>query len=172
MIDREITNVKKGLPAGIVIKMNNLEERVLISKLYEASNAGVKIQLIVRSVCCLIPGIEGQSENITVKRIVDRYLEHGRIFLFHNNGSKDVFMGSADWMNRNIYGRIEVCFPIYDQELKIRLIEILNLQLKDTVQAVELNEELQNNYCAGEVHIRSQEAIYGFLKQTTAHTIE
>jgi polyphosphate kinase len=172
LIDREIAHARQGLPAGIVIKMNNLEERILISKLYEASNAGVEIQLIIRSVCCLIPGIEGQSENITVKRIVDRYLEHGRIFLFHNNGEKDVFMGSADWMNRNIYGRIEVCFPIYDHELKIRLIEILNLQLKDTVQAVELNEELQNNYCDGEVHIRSQEAIYGFLKEATVHTIK
>ena len=173
LIDREISNAKKGLPCGIVIKMNNLEERVLISKLYEASAAGVKIQLIVRSVCCLIPGIEGQSENITVKRIVDRYLEHGRIFLFHNNGEKEVYMGSADWMNRNIYGRIEVCFPICDQELKIKLIEILNLQLNDTVQAVELNKELQNNYCAGEVEIRSQQAIYSFLKETTtAHPIE
>ncbi|QNK63175.1 polyphosphate kinase 1 [Pedobacter sp. PAMC26386] len=172
LIDQEIAYVKQGLPAGIVIKMNNLEERVLIAKLYEASNAGVKIQLIVRSVCCLIPGVEGQSENITVKRIVDRYLEHGRVFLFHNHGKQDVFMGSADWMNRNIYGRIEVCFPIYDHELKIRLIEILNLQLADTVQAVELNEELQNNYCAGAVQIRSQQAIYDFLKETTTHTIE
>ncbi|WP_052495980.1 polyphosphate kinase 1 [Pedobacter lusitanus] len=172
LIDQEIANARQGLPAGMVIKMNNLEERVLISKLYEASNAGVKIQLIIRSVCCLIPGIEGQSENIIVKRIVDRYLEHGRVFLFHNNGAEDVFMGSADWMNRNIYGRIEVCFPIYDQELKIRLIEILNLQLKDTVQAVELNEELQNNYCSGEVQVRSQQAIYDLLKETTVHTIE
>ncbi|MBB6269818.1 polyphosphate kinase [Pedobacter cryoconitis] len=172
LIDWEITNARKGLPAGIIIKMNNLEERVLITKLYEASNAGVQVQLIVRSVCCLIPGVKGQSENIKIKRIVDRYLEHGRIFLFHNNGSKDVFMGSADWMNRNIYGRIEVCFPIYDQELKIRLIEILNLQLEDTVQAVELNEELQNNYCAGEVNIRSQEAIYGFLKGITTQATE
>jgi polyphosphate kinase len=172
LIDREIANARGGLSAGIVIKMNNLEERILISKLYEASNAGVKIQLIVRSVCCLIPGIQGQSENITVKRIVDRYLEHGRIFLFHNNGLKDVFMGSADWMNRNIYGRIEVCFPIYNQELKIRLIEILNLQLKDTVQAVELNKELQNNYCAGEEKIRSQQAIYSLLKEAAAYTIK
>jgi len=172
LIDREIQNAKKGLPSGITIKMNNLEEKILIAKLYEASNAGVQIRLIVRSVCCLIPGIPEQSENIIVKRIVDRYLEHGRIFLFHNNGEQELFMGSADWMNRNIYGRIEVCFPVYNEELKIRLIEILNLQWRDTVQAVELNEELQNNYCQGEIESRSQQAIYEFLKENTVPTIE
>jgi polyphosphate kinase len=102
LIDREIVNAGKGLPSGITIKMNNLEEKVLISKLYDASNAGVKIDMIIRSVCCLIPGVKGQSENIRLKRIVDRYLEHGRVFVFHNNGQPEVFMGSADWMNRNI----------------------------------------------------------------------
>lgn len=166
LIDREIVNAKKGLPAQITIKMNNLEEKTLISKLYEASGAGVKVQLIVRSVCCLIPGVKGQSENITVRRIVDKYLEHGRIFLFHNNGKEELFMGSADWMNRNIFGRIEVCFPIYDDSLKSRLTEILDLQLADTVQAVELNEALQNNYVSGDPAIRSQEAIYRFLAPT------
>ncbi|MET1054154.1 MAG: polyphosphate kinase 1, partial [Pedobacter sp.] len=167
LIDREIENAKQGLSARMVIKMNNLEEKVLISKLYEASNAGVKIEMIIRSVCCLIPGVPGQSENITIKRIVDRYLEHGRIFVFHNNGNKEVYMGSADWMNRNIYGRIEVCFPVYDSSLKARLIEILDLQLNDTVQAVELNEELQNNYSAGEPRISSQRAIYDLLKEAS-----
>lgn len=166
LIEREIVNAKKGLPAQITIKMNNLEEKILISKLYEASGAGVKVQLIVRSVCCLIPGVKGQSENITVRRIVDKYLEHGRIFLFHNNGKEELFMGSADWMNRNIFGRIEVCFPIYDDSLKSRLTEILDLQLADTVQAVELNEALQNNYVSGDPAIRSQEAIYRFLIPT------
>jgi len=162
LIDREISNAGKGLPSGITIKMNNLEEKVLISKLYEASNAGVRIELIVRSVCCLIPGVPGQSEHITIKRIVGRYLEHGRIFVFENNGDKEVFMGSSDWMNRNIYSRIEVCFPIYDQSLKAELIAILDLQLRDTVQAVELNEELQNSYHKGEPLIDSQQGIYQF----------
>ena len=170
LVDREILNAQKGLPAQILIKMNNLEEKVLISKLYDASNAGVKVQLIIRSVCCLIPGVAGQSENITIRRIVDRYLEHGRIFVFHNNGEEEVFMGSADWMNRNIYGRIEVCFPIYDGSLKSRLIEMLNLQLNDTVQAVALNEELQNTYITGEPRISSQRAIYELL--TEAKTVE
>jgi len=165
LIDREIVNAGKGLPAGIMIKLNNLEEKTLISKLYDASSAGVKIQLIVRSVCCLVPGIPGQSENITVKRIVDKYLEHGRIFLFHNSGKEELFMGSADWMNRNIYSRIEVCFPVYDDKLKIRLIEMLNLQWEDTAQAVELNQEMQNNYLTEGEGIRSQQAIYSLLKE-------
>jgi polyphosphate kinase len=168
LIDREIVNAGKGLPARITIKMNNLEERILISKLYDAANAGVKIELIVRSVCCLIPGIPGQSEHITVKRIVDRYLEHGRIFVFHNNGEKEIYMGSADWMNRNVYSRIEVCFPVYDNSLKTRLLEMLNLQLNDTVQAVELNQELQNNYSTAAEGISSQRAIYELLARERA----
>jgi len=144
LIDREIAFAKAGKPAEIILKMNNLEERVLIDKLYEASQAGVKIQMIVRSICCLIPGIKGMSENISIRRIVDRYLEHGRVFIFNNDGSKDVFLGSADWMNRNIYHRIEVCFPVYDEGIKQEIINIINLQLQDNVQAVELNQELQN----------------------------
>ncbi|TDQ11324.1 polyphosphate kinase 1 [Pedobacter metabolipauper] len=134
LIDREISNAVKGLPAGITIKLNNLEEQVLISKLYEASQAGVKIQLIVRGICCLIPGVTGLSEHITVTRIVDRYLEHGRIFIFENNEDTEIFLGSADWMNRNIYSRIEVCFPVYDQNLKNMILKLIKLQLKDDVQ--------------------------------------
>jgi polyphosphate kinase len=131
LIDQEISNTKAGRDSGIIIKMNNLEERILISKLYEASRAGVKIQLLIRGICCLVPGVKNQSENITVTRIVDRYLEHGRIFIFHNNGAEDVFMGSSDWMNRNIYSRIEVCFPIYNENLKLVIREMINLQLND-----------------------------------------
>ncbi|WP_442588330.1 polyphosphate kinase 1 [Pedobacter sp. AW31-3R] len=164
LIDREILHAQQGLTAGIRIKLNNLEEKVLISKLYEASSAGVKVELLVRSVCCLVPGVAGQSENIAIRRIVDRYLEHGRIFIFHNQGNKEVFMGSADWMNRNIYGRIEVCFPVYDAELKGQLMEIMDIQFRDTQQAVELNEELQNNYLTPADPLRSQETIYDFLK--------
>ncbi|CAN5526328.1 RNA degradosome polyphosphate kinase [soil metagenome] len=114
VIDQEIDNARQGLSAGITIKLNNLEEKELISKLYEASKAGVPVKLIVRSICCLKPGQPGVSENIQVTRIVDRYLEHGRIFIFNNNNNEQIFLGSADWMNRNIYSRIEVCFPVYD----------------------------------------------------------
>jgi polyphosphate kinase len=164
LIDREINNVKNGLPAAITIKMNNLEEEVLIGKLYEASNAGVKIQLIVRSICRLVPGLPGQSENISIKRIVDRYLEHGRVFMFHNNGNEEVFMGSSDWMNRNIYRRIEVCFPIYNQQLKDELRQIIKYQLDDNLQAVRIDRELSNApvELTGSL-VRSQEAIYKYL---------
>jgi polyphosphate kinase len=161
LIDREIAFAKTGEPASIVIKMNNLEERVLINKLYEASRAGVKISMIVRSVCCLIPGIAGMSENITIRRIVDRYLEHGRVFIFNNDGNKEVFLGSADWMNRNIYHRIEVCFPVYDDAVKKEIIQIVELQLQDNVQAVTLNEELENSQVAtGKPVVQAQREIY------------
>lgn len=165
LIDQEITNAKQGLPASITIKLNNLEERTLIAKLYKASQAGVKISLIVRSICCLIPGVQGMSENITIRRIVDRNLEHGRIFIFHNNGDKKVFLGSADWMNRNIYRRVEVCFPVYDDHIKAEVLQLINLQLNDNVQAVRLNNELQNiNIQPVPPLVQSQKAIYEFLK--------
>ncbi len=164
MIDREIAFAKKGLPASIIIKMNNLEDRVLISKLYEASAAGVKISMIVRSICCLIPGVKGMSENITVIRIIDRYLEHGRIFVFNNNGDHELYLGSADWMNRNIYRRIEVCFPIYDRGMKEELLAVLNYQLRDTVQAVRIDRNGENIPISPEAgNIQSQKSISELL---------
>lgn len=164
LIQREIDHAKQDLPAGITIKLNNLEEQVLISKLYEASQAGVKIQLIIRGICCLIPGQPGLSENITVRRIVDRFLEHGRIFIFQNHDAEEIYMGSADWMNRNIYSRIEVCFPLYDADLKRVIKEIITLQLKDNVQAVNITATLQNEELHAEPGLRSQEAIYRLLQ--------
>jgi polyphosphate kinase len=164
LINREIEFAKQGLPAAIIIKINNLEERVLINKLYEASQAGVKISLIVRSICCLIPGVKGMSDNITIKRIVDRYLEHGRAFIFNNNGNKQVFLGSADWMNRNIYHRIEVCFPVYDEDIKATIIKIIGLQLADNIQAVYIDQNLQNvKIKATAPLIQSQQEIYHLL---------
>ena len=163
LIDIEIKNARNGLPSGITIKLNNLEEEVLISKLYEASNAGVKIDLIVRSICCLIPGVPDMSANISVRRIVDRYLEHGRIFLFHNNGDELVYLGSSDWMNRNIYHRVEVCFPLYDQDLKNEIKNILSLQLQDDIAAVLLDEKMNNVPVKDQGRsIRSQESIYEY----------
>jgi polyphosphate kinase len=164
MIDREIENANKGLPAAIIIKLNNLEERVLITKLYDASRAGVKISLIVRSICCLVPGVPGMSENITIKRIVDRYLEHGRVFIFHTNGDPEVYMGSADWMNRNIYRRIEVCFPVTDAGIKDEIIAMVNLQWNDNVKAVMLNDKIENVPILNDKpRIQSQQAICEFL---------
>lgn len=166
LIDNEIQNKRKGLAAGITIKLNNLEEKSLIEKLYEASNAGVKIQLIVRGICCLVPGIPGRSENITVRRIVDRYLEHGRIFVFENNGNPLLFMGSADWMNRNIYHRIEVCFPVYEPILKEEMLDILKIQLDDNVKASLLGASLENIPVRNEKEpTRSQEKIHEYLKR-------
>ncbi|WP_421939122.1 polyphosphate kinase 1 [Pedobacter sp.] len=165
LIDREINYARAGEQAEITIKMNNLEEKVLIDKLYEASTAGVKINMIVRSICRLIPGVPGMSENITVTRIVDRYLEHGRIFIFGNNGQTEVYLGSADWMNRNIYRRIEVCFPIYDQHIKDELINLVKIQKEDNTQAVIIDEQM-NNVPVNNSHkpVESQLEIYNFLK--------
>jgi polyphosphate kinase len=161
LIDREISNAKKGKEASIIIKLNNLEDRVLISKLYDASKNGVKISLLVRSVCCLVPGVKGMSENISVKRIIDRYLEHGRIFIFHNDNDPDIVLGSADWMNRNIYRRIEVCFPLKDQGLKAEVLKIINLQLQDNQQAVFIDGQCSNTSITDDALsiVRSQKVI-------------
>lgn len=165
LIDREIEHALQGKPAGITIKMNNLEEKVLINKLYEASNSGVKIEMIVRGICRLIPGVKGMSENIKVTRIVDRYLEHGRIFVFHNLGKQDLYLGSADWMNRNIYRRIEVCFPIYDEQIKTEILDLIEIQKQDNVQAVLIDEKMDNiPVTAGKNTVSSQQGIYQYLK--------
>ncbi len=166
LIDREIALANQGIEAGITIKLNNIEDKVLITKLYQASHAGVRIKLIVRGVCCIIPGVVNMSENISVIRIVDRYLEHGRIFIFNNNGLPLIFMGSADWMNKNIYYRIEVCFPVYDEKIKATIIEMVNSQLADNVKAVQLNEQMQNisiKVDNNQPLIRSQKLIYNLL---------
>jgi polyphosphate kinase len=164
LIDREVGWAKQGVPSKIIIKLNNLEEKKLISKLYEASQAGVTVQLFVRSICCLVPGVKGMSENITVKRIVDRYLEHGRVFIFHNGGDQEIFLGSADWMDRNIYRRIEVCFPVYDREIQQQIKDIIGFQWRDDKQAVQLDNRLQNRPVTEGEGIRSQEAIYRYLQ--------
>jgi polyphosphate kinase len=166
MIDREIKNAKKGLPSNIIIKLNNLQERDMINRLYEASEAGVKVQLLVRSICCLAAGLEKQSENITVHRIVDRYLEHARVFVFHNNGEPHYYMGSADWMNRNLHSRIEVIFPVYDKKLQEELDHILQLQLTDNSKAVLVNTSLSNERVPnnGGPALAAQQNIYEYVK--------
>ena len=167
LIEQEIEWAKQGVEATISIKINNLEEQVLIKKLYEASTAGVKINLIVRGICCLVPNVPNLSENIIVTRIVDRYLEHGRIFVFGNNGNPLVFMGSSDWMNKSMYFRIEVCFPVYDEKIKKELLQILDIQLRDNVKAVTINDQMQNvraTVKSGDPLVRSQQVIYETLK--------
>ena len=163
LIDREIDNAQKGKKARIVIKLNNLQEREMIGRIYDAARAGVKVDLIVRSICCLSPGV---SENITVRRIVDRYLEHARVFVFHNDGQPEYLMGSADWMSRNLYSRIEVIFPVYDEKLKKEINDILQLQLNDTRKAVLVRADLSNEkiLTIGDRSIPAQEAIYNYVK--------
>ncbi|MCM1287214.1 MAG: RNA degradosome polyphosphate kinase [Clostridium sp.] len=135
LINREAENAKMGKEARIVAKMNSLCDPVIIKALYEASEAGVKIELIVRGICCLKAGIKGLSENITVRSIVGNFLEHSRIFYFYNSGFEDVYMGSADWMPRNLDKRVEITFPVEDEDLKREIIEILSIQLADTLKA-------------------------------------
>lgn len=135
LIERETENAKAGKPARIIAKVNSLCDPVIICALYRASNAGVKIDLIVRGICCLKAGVPGLSDNITVRSLVGNFLEHARIFYFYNEGFEDVYMGSADWMPRNLDKRVEITFPVEDDELKTDVIEILNTQLSDTLKA-------------------------------------
>lgn len=134
-IERERHHAEKGHPARIIVKLNHLTETGIIQALYRASNAGVKIDLIVRSTCSLRPGVTGVSENITVRSIVGRFLEHTRVLYFHNNGKYEVYCGSADWMIRNFFRRVEICFPVEKPELRRRIIEDLEYYLKDNTQA-------------------------------------
>ncbi len=133
MIDKEIKNAKEGLDASITAKVNSLVDPKIIEHLYKASKAGVKINLIVRGICCLVPGIPGLSENITVHSIVGQLLEHSRIWMFENGGSKKIYMGSADWMQRNLDRRVELVFPIEDEDLKQRTEVILDTMINDTI---------------------------------------
>jgi polyphosphate kinase len=142
LIRRETDNARKGIKASITAKMNSLSDPEIIRELYEASRAGVKIRLIVRGICCLIPGIKGTSENISVISIVGRYLEHSRVFSFHNAGEKEYYLSSADWMNRNMDRRVEVLFPVLDEENRAFIRSILDLQFDDTVNSRTLGSDL------------------------------
>jgi polyphosphate kinase len=143
MIKREIKNVKEGKPARIIWKINSLVDPALISGIYEASTFGVKIDLIVRGICCLVPGVKGLSENIKVRSIVGRYLEHSRIFYLLNDGNEELYLSSADIMQRNLDRRVEISWPIDDPRIKDHLVNtILNIYLKDNVKARELNSEM------------------------------
>lgn len=166
LIDREISFAQAGLSAGITLKINNLVDKELIDKLYAASGAGVKIRLIVRGMCSLVPNIPGVSENIHVISIVDRFLEHARVYIFENQNDPQVFISSADWMTRNIDYRIEVGVAILDPVLKQRILDIIDLQLSDTVKARIIDKDLSNQYVprGNRRKVRSQIAIYDYLK--------
>ena len=164
LIKQEIKNVKEGRIGYILLKMNGLQDGEMVDSLYRASEAGVKIDLIIRGVCTLKSG-QPYSKNIRVIRLVDRYLEHARVFVFLNNGEHQVYLGSADWMKRNLRRRVECIFPVYDPELKKELLSVLNIQLSDNVKACEIDEHLSNNRIITKgPDIRAQIAIYEFFK--------
>jgi polyphosphate kinase len=165
LIDQEIKNSLKGKPASIFLKLNSLQDRAMIDKLYEASQEGVQIKLIIRGICCLIPGIKDLSENIKVISIVDRFLEHSRVFVFENGGDPKVFLSSADWMERNLSRRFEVGFPIYSPELKEEILEILKIQWKDNVKVRIINKIQNNTYrkSVAKLKTRAQIDIYEYL---------
>ncbi len=165
MIHREIEHVKAGRKGRIVLKMNGLHDQHMIDELYEASENGVEIDLIVRGICCLVPN-QPFSWNIRITRIVDMFLEHSRIWYFYNDGQEDLFLTSADWMRRNLNRRIETAFPILDPEIKEDIIHILQIQMRDNVKACLIDEQLRNNFKrdGNPEKVRAQLAIYEYLK--------
>jgi polyphosphate kinase len=163
MIDTEISNKKEGLPSGIKLKLNSLSDHKMIDKLYEASRAGVQIQLIIRGLCCLIPGIEGMSENIEVISIIGKFLEHPRLFIFENNGNRKVYISSADFMGRNLDNRVEISCPIYDQDIKKQILEMFEIGWRDNVKARQISSSNDNAYIKnGKAKVRSQFAMYDY----------
>lgn len=173
LINNEIKNRKSGKPAYIKIKINHITDPVMVEKLYEASRAGVDIDLLVRGNCSLVPGIPGVSDHIRIAGIIDRYLEHSRIFVFAAGGEERVFIGSADWMPRNLDNRVEVITPVYDPEVKEEMKRIVDFGLRDTLQARIVDGEGKNLFKQpdeGGQPFRSQEALYEYYlneEQTT-----
>ncbi len=167
LIKNEIKNHKLGLPSGIKIKINHITDKVMVKLLYEASTKGVNIDLLIRGNSSIVPGKEGVSENIKVHAIIDRYLEHSRIFVFENAGNPLVFIGSADWMPRNLYNRIEVITPVYDEEIKKELIMIVDYGLKDNVKGViATGDDRYIRYTDSNKPFRSQEELYNYYSKT------
>ena len=167
LIDNEITNATKGLEASITVKINNLVDEGVIARLYRASQAGVKINMIVRGMCSLITGVKNLSTNINIRSIVDRYLEHPRVMIFHNNGDEKIYISSADWMTRNLDHRIEVATPIFSKKLKKVIKDLIDIQFSDNVKARIIDEKQTNRYVertATQREIRSQMEIYEYLE--------
>jgi polyphosphate kinase len=166
LIDNEMKNAKAGKEAYMILKMNSLADEQMIAKLYQANNAGVKIKMIVRGMCCLVPGMKGYSENIEVISIVDKYLEHARVHIYCNGGNELMFLTSADFMTRNIDNRVEVGFPVYDENLRKEVKDIINLQLSDNTKAREINSHNTNKYhkTSSDIPCRAQIDTYNYLK--------
>lgn len=167
LINREIKNARQHKPASIILKMNSLVDTDMIAKLYEASRAGVKITLLIRGACSLVTEMEGWSDNIVAFSIVDKYLEHARIFIFHNGGQEKIYISSADWMSRNLDNRSEVAVPIYSEEIRKQIKDIVAIQLSGNTKVRILDHKQENHYKKpkpGERKVRVQDEIYSYLK--------
>lgn len=174
LINKEISAAKKGKPSGIILKMNSLVDKEMIAKLYEASNAGVNVKLIIRGACSLVTEMEGWSDNIEAYSIVDKFLEHARIFIFHNQGNEKIYISSADWMSRNLDSRSEVAVPIYDEKVREQLRSIIRIQLSGNTKVRIIDRKQENHYKVqkpGEKKIRVQDEIYNYLKKETQKEI-
>ena len=168
LINKEIQFAKKKKPAEITLKMNSLVDKEMIAKLYEASRAGVKITLIIRGACSLVTEMEGWSDNIRAFSIVDKYLEHTRVFIFHNNGQEKIYISSADWMSRNLDNRSEVAVPIYNEEIRKQLKDLISIQLSGNTKVRILDRKQENHYKKakpGEKKVRVQDEIYNYIKR-------
>lgn len=174
LISYEIEAARQGRSAGITLKLNSLQDPDMIELLYQASQQGVKIKLIIRGICCLVPGIKGISENITATSIVDRYLEHARIFIFHNDGDEKIYLSSADWMTRNLSFRVETAFPIYDPDIRKVIKDLIDLQLNDNVKARIIDRNARNKYVklGNDIQVQSQIETYYYLKRKTEMYLE
>lgn len=171
LMEFETAQATAGKKARIILKMNSLQDREMIEKLYQAAQAGVEVKLIIRGICCLSAGVAGYSQNIEAISIVDRFLEHGRIFYFYNSGKELLYLSSADWMVRNLSFRVETSFPIYDAAIKKEVLDFLNIQLSDNVKARTLDDNMSNAYrrINGDIPIRSQMETYYYLKRKMEH---
>lgn len=164
---REIEHAKAGKRAKIILKLNSVQAQDMIQLLYQASEAGVEIKMVVRGICSLVPQKKGFSSNIEVRSIVDRYLEHSRVYYFYNDGVEDVYLSSADWMERNLYYRIEAAYPIYNQQLKEEVIKMLEIQWRDNMKARVIDESSTNKYIqdGSDLSFRSQPETYYYFKR-------
>ncbi len=168
LIDEEIRHARKNKPSGITLKMNSLSDEGMIEKLYEAAREGVPVKLIVRGIFCMLTENKKFKRQVKAISIVDEYLEHARVWVFHNRGKEKVYISSADWMLRNLEHRVEATCPIWDKEIKQELKEILNIQLQDNVKARWLDNELNNEYVkTTKKKIRSQVETYNYLYKKT-----
>jgi polyphosphate kinase len=165
LINREIKHARERKPAGIILKVNSLSDETLIDKLYEAAKAGVEIKLIIRGIFCMYSENGKFKKPVKAVSIIDEYLEHARVFIFHNLGSEKVYISSADWMVRNLDHRVEATCPVFDENIKKVLKNILEIQLSDNVKARILDNELSNRYVRDRKHkkVRSQLEIYNYL---------